>query len=240
MSVNKIFQIFYDKLPGKVEEIMPVYDRPYLITCLTPRYMTLMDENCYDYYQQFNHICSDGMGAIKLNKLCGKAKSQRLSFDMTSMAKMVFNELNENGYGLYVLGDEQEKVEKFATSVKTTFANLNVVGFHNGFIKNCKKEVYDEILNSGAKVVIIGMGAPLQDITAIELKEAGFVGTIYTCGGFIHQCAESMQYFPKWVDKLNIRFLYRYKSEKGMFKRDIEAMAAFMKYAVFLLFNLKK
>mgnify|MGYP007047220985 CR=1 FL=1 len=42
---------------------------------------------------EFDYIASDGMGPIKLNTVCGRPKSVRLSFDLSTMAGPVFREI---------------------------------------------------------------------------------------------------------------------------------------------------
>ena len=34
--IKQIYQIFYDKLPNTLNDILPVYDRCKLVTCLNP------------------------------------------------------------------------------------------------------------------------------------------------------------------------------------------------------------
>lgn len=234
-----IFQTFYDKLPDSIEQVMPKYDRCFLVTFLTPRYMILMDKKYYEMYEDFDFICSDGAIPIKLNKLFGKPKSIRISFDMSSLARIVLKELSQNGKGLYILGTTQEYLEQFLTVIKKEFEGINIVGAHNGYIKGQENEVVKDIMSSGARTVIIGMGAPLQDIMTVSLKEAGFKGSVYTCGGFIHQAAGKLNFWPDWANKYNLRWFYRYFYEKGTFKRLPYSILSIIRYSFFLAFKCK-
>ena len=111
-----------------------------------------------------------------------------------------------------------------------------ICGYHDGYIKDSWDEVIDAVIASGAKVAIVGMGAPLQEIAAVDLKKKGFVGTVYTCGGFIHQTTAKMNYYPDWVDRFNMRALYRIFHEKGMLKRFVESYPLFIiSYSNYLL-----
>lgn len=217
--VEKIYQIFYDKLPSSEEDIMPVYGGCKLVTCLTPYYMTLMKEEDYGLYNEFDYICSDGAYPLKINSWVGKPKSIRLSFDMSSMAPLVFNDAIKHGEGVYMLGAKPDEIEKSIVTIQSYFPNLKIMGHHHGYIKDCKDEIVYQIVASGAKICVIGMGAPLQDEMAVRLKKAGFVGSVYTCGGFIHQTTDGINSFPEWANKLNLRFMYRWFHEKGVFAR---------------------
>lgn len=239
--IEKIYQTFYDKLPLTLEDILPVYDRCKLVTCLNAFYMVKLKPEDYHWYEEFDYIPSDGMGPIKLNKLCGKPKSVRLSFDLSTMAGPVFHDLIKHGEGLYVLGAKDGEVDKSVETIKDNFEGIKIAGFHHGYIKDCKDEIVQEIIASGAKVVIIGMGAPIQDEMCVRLRDAGFIGTAYTCGGFIHQTQDTMVSFPAWTNKLGLRWLYRIFTQKGMLRRLIETYPKFVvTYVWFLLTKCKK
>lgn len=239
--IEKIYQIFYNKLPDIQEQMMPIYEGCKIVTFLNPYYMIKLNPEDYELYNSFDFIGSDGMGPVILNKLFGHPKSLRISFDMVGVAELVFQDLAKHNESLYILGDEPGVAENTIKVFQSTFEGLKIAGFHHGFIKDCKEEVIQDILQSGAKVAIIGMGAPAQDKMAIQLKDAGFVGTIYTCGGFIHQTQNSIQYYPNWINKLGLRWVYRLFTQKGMLKRLIETYPKFVvTYIKFLLFQIKK
>lgn len=230
-----IYKLFYKKLPSSLEDVMPDYSECKIVTCLCPHYFISLQPELYPMYEEFSYICSDGILAIKLNKLWGHSKSTRLSFDMTSMAAPVFNNVIESGEKLYVLGAKPGEVERAIESFRIRFPELSIAGFHHGYIKGEEEKIADSIILSGAKVCIIGMGAPAQDEMAVLLKNRGFVGTVYTCGGFIHQVQDTMNYYPQWVDKLDLRWLYRVFNEKGLLKRIIHSFPPFIiTYSQFL------
>lgn len=239
--ISYIYQIFYDKLPSSLEDILPKYDGCKIVTCLNAFYMVKLKAVDYHWYDEFDYIASDGMGPIKLNRLCGHPKSVRLSFDLSTMAGPVFRDMMEHGESLFVLGAKPGEVERSVETIKKNFEGIKIAGFHHGYIKDCKNEVINEIMKSEAKVCIIGMGAPMQDEMAVLLKRAGFIGSIYTCGGFIHQTQETMVSFPEWTNKLGLRWLYRIFTQSGMLKRLIETYPKFVvTYIWFLLFQIKK
>lgn len=238
--IYTIYRTFYEKLPLSIEQIMPVYDHCKIVTCLNAYYMVKLRDSDYPLYDEFDYIASDGMGPIKLNRLLGRPKSVRLSFDMSSMAPYVFHDMMTHDESLYVLGARAGEVERSVVTIRHHFVGIKIAGFHHGYINDCKKEVVREIILSGAKIVIVGMGAPMQDEMAVLLKRSGFIGTIYTCGGFIHQTQEDIVSFPAWTNRLGMRWLYRIFTQKGMLKRLIETYPKFViSYSWFLMFKFK-
>ena len=238
--IEKIYQLFYDKLPDSLAQVLPKYDRCQLVTCLNPYYLVMLSPKDYPLYEKFDYISSDGMGPLKLNKLFGKSKSVRLSFDLSSMAGPVFRNMISHGESMYMLGAKPNEIEKSVNTIKKNFKGIKIAGFHHGYIKDCKQNIVNEIILSGAKVVIIGMGAPMQDEIAVMLKEKGFIGSVYTCGGFIHQTTEGIISFPEWTNKFGVRWLYRIFTQKGMLKRLLRTYPKFViSYSWFLLFEIK-
>lgn len=62
----------------------------------------------------------------------------------------------------------------------------------------------------------------------LKVKEAGFKGIGFTCGGFIHQTAKNeIDYYPAWVNRMNVRFIYRMYKEPHTRKRYLQAALVF-------------
>lgn len=233
-----IYSVFYEKLPLCIEELLPSR-KGQSITFLNPYYIELLKDKVF-LYEQFDYICSDGMVPIMLNNIWGKSKSVRISFDMTSLAKRVFDYCQKSKQSIFFLGSSQDSIDKFVKVIKTNYNTLNIAGWHHGYIKNEIDSVIDCILKSGAEVAVVGMGAPLQDEFVIYLRKKGFVGNIYTCGGFFHQTTEKINYYPKWVDTWNLRTFYRLIHERYVLKRVLKYYPRFIiSYSLFLKRGLK-
>lgn len=230
-----IYSIFYNKLPSCKEDVLPSPEKGKIITFLNPFYLEKLKLHT-NLYAQFDYICSDGILPIFLNRIWHLPKSTRLSFDMTSLAKDVFE--CHFPKRIYFIGSTQENIEKFVSLIKHTYPKINICGFHHGYIR-CFNSVGKEILNCNPNIIVIGMGAPLQDEFAIHLKEIGYQGTIYTCGGFFHQTTKVINYYPNWINKLNLRALYRILKEPYVISRIIRFYPNFIiHYSTFLL-NMK-
>ena len=59
----------------------------------------------------------------------------------------------------------------------------------------------------------------MQEQFLIDLQKSGWQGVGYTCGGFLHQTAKGIQYYPKWVNRLGLRAFYRMYDEPQLIKR---------------------
>lgn len=225
-----LYQIFYDKLPINWHQVMPD-DNPKLVTFLNPSYIEQLKDKS-EIYNRFDYICSDGMFVIELQKLWGKNKSERISFDMSSLAAKVFHKAQEKGLSIYFIGSTKEMIGKFINQIKKAYPKLIICGFSNGYIKDKIEETAQNVISYNPDIVVAGMGAPLQDQFLIKLRDIGFKGTGYTCGGFIHQTSDRIQYYPYLIQKLGLRTPYRLVKEPYNWGR--------VKYYFLFMFNYSK
>ncbi|MDD2943356.1 MAG: WecB/TagA/CpsF family glycosyltransferase [bacterium] len=209
---------------------LPSLDTCALVTFLNP-YSYLLARKNSELFERFDRVYPDGVILAKALGVIG-LPSKRLSFDMTSLAPVVFRECLDRGVSLAVIGSELGVAEKAVAVWKTKFGRqLDVVYVRNGFFSNSSDvdDCYRDISSSGARVVIVGMGTPVQEQFLVGLVDSGWRGVGFTCGGFLHQTASKGQtYYPLWIDKLNLRWLYRMFDEPKLIKRYL------MNYPIFI------
>ena len=201
-------------------------------TFLNPvSYLSALDNK--ELFAKFDGIFADGsilVSAIKL--LYGKNVTRR-SFDMTSMAPVLLDFANRNGKSVYIVASRQEQVEQAVEIFKERYPNLIFAGYRNGrngyFSSESEMDIEArKIAELNPDFVIVGMGILMQERFLLKVKEAGFKGIGFTCGGFIHQTAKNeIDYYPDWVDRTNLRFVYRMYKEPHTRKRYLQAAFLF-------------
>ncbi len=194
-----------------------------IYTYLNPvSYLIALDNKTL--FEQFDGIFVDGGLLAKAIRGLYSKRVTRRCFDMTSMAPELFTYAEEFGKTIYIIASKQEQLEKAAEIFNKRYPKINFVGFRNGYFVS--EEEMDAEASHIAEVdpdfLIVGMGTPMQETFLLKVKEKGFHGIGFTCGGFIHQTAKSEKdYYPAWVDKTNLRFLYRIWKEPHTRKRYI-------------------
>lgn len=186
--------------------------------------------NNENLYNKFDGIFVDGITMCWWMKLLWNNKIPRLSFDMTSIAKDLFNYLNtNNSKTIYFIGAHQEEIEESIAHIIKSYPKINLAGYQNGYFLNetHRSNIIDEIVAKNPDYVIVGMGSPLQEQFLLDLKSRGFKGIGFTCGGFLHQTKDDINYYPKWIDKYNLRAFYRLFHEKGLYKRLYNVLIQF-------------
>lgn len=179
-----------------------------------------------DLFGRFDGIFADGSLLVAAIKMLYGKKVTRRSFDMTSLAPELFEYAENEGKSLYFVASKQEEVESALEIFKERYPNLIVAGYRNGYFSSeeeqNKEATYITQLNPD--FLIVGMGALMQEKFLLKVKEVGFKGIGFTCGGFIHQTAKNeIDYYPQWVDRMNVRFLYRMYKEPHTRMRYVKA-----------------
>ena len=191
-------------------------DKGKIYTFLNPvSYLMALDRK--DLFGQFDGIFADGSILVAAIRLLYGITVKRRSFDMTSMAPELFRFAENNGKMLYIVASKQEQVEKAVEIFKERYPKLKFMGCRNGYFVS-EQEMDAEakhITQVNPDFLIVGMGALMQERFLLKVRNAGFQGIGFTCGGFIHQTANNeIEYYPLWIDRMNLRFVYRMYKEK--------------------------
>lgn len=211
-SVNQIFES-----KGKV------------YTFLNPvSYLTALDNK--ELFGQMDGIFADGGLLVKAIKMLYAKVVTRRSFDMTSMAPELFAFALEHDKTIYIVASKQEQVEKAVEIFQERYPEVNFAGYRNGYFSS-EEEMDKEakhITELKPDFLIVGMGSLMQEKFLLKVKNAGYQGVGFTCGGFIHQTAKNeIDYYPEWVNRMNVRFIYRMYKEPHTRKRYLQAALVF-------------
>ena len=196
-----------------------------IYTYLNPvSYLTALDHK--ELFGQMDGIFADGGLLVKAIKLVYGKHVTRRSFDMTSMAPELFAYSAKHGKTIYIVASKQEQVEKAVEIFCERYPKVKFAGYRNGYFAN-EAEMEQEakhITELNPDFLIVGMGALMQEKFLLKVKRAGYQGIGFTCGGFIHQTSKNeIDYYPAWVDKTNLRFIYRMWKEPHTRKRYMMA-----------------
>ena len=192
-----------------------------VVTFLNPfTFLKLLEANTS--LKHFNKICIDGIALKYFLELVYKGLTiERMSFDFTSVAHVVFSQAAEDSRRGFILGSDQSSNEAFRSTIANMFPGIEIDG-RSGYFdsEESMNSFLGDLADTHYDFILIGMGAVKQEEAAKILVDQGFKGNIYTCGGFIHQTAMGGgQYYPGWVNSLNLRFAYRMFREPTTVRR---------------------
>ena len=183
-----------------------------------------------DLFGRFDGIFADGSILVDAIELLYGRHVTRRSFDMTSLAPKLLSYAEKNGKTAYIVASRQEQVKRAVEIFKESYPRLKFAGYRNGYFTSeaDKDEEARHIAELNPDFLIVGMGTLAQEQCLLKVKEVGYKGIGFTCGGFIHQTAKNkIDYYPAWVDRTNLRFVYRMYKEPHTRKRYLQAALLF-------------
>ncbi len=219
-----------DIVPEKLIDKL-VSEQEALVTFLNP-YSYLIARNDLSVYDSFDYIFSDGIALVILFRIFLMRKISRISFDFSSLAPLLFAEAENKELTVFIIGTKPNVIDKAVANLRSKYKNLNIVGYRHGYFNGEEErdKVLQEICAVDPQVVVAGMGTPLQDRFLVDLRKNGWKGLGFTCGGFLHQTARKLIFYPEWINRWHLRFAYRIYKEKGVVKRYLIEYPRFLLY----------
>jgi exopolysaccharide biosynthesis WecB/TagA/CpsF family protein len=116
----------------------------------------------------------------------------------------------EFGLKFFLLGSTDEINARAAEKLTETYPGIEIVGRRNGYFRRDAEEaICAEINASGADVVWVGLGVPLEYEFCLRNKSRLKVGWIVTCGGCFNFAAGDYVRAPQWMQSSGLEWLHR-------------------------------
>ncbi len=176
------------------------------------------DPSFIETLEKLSLVMADGVGVVYACRALTRNPCNRVSFDMTSLADPFFRTLQDAKLSLALVGGEPGVDENVKDKLEAHYSGIRIVETAHGYDDLGPKVA--AIMAKSPDAVLVGMGSPRQEQFLIALREAGYSGFAITCGGFFDQYLVADHYYPGWINRWNLRFLYRfYKEPKRLWHR---------------------
>ncbi|MFW2831123.1 WecB/TagA/CpsF family glycosyltransferase [Sphingomonas sp. ID0503] len=121
------------------------------------------------------------------------------------------------GVRFYFLGAKPGIAARAAERLQSQFPALQIVGVEHGYFDPKDMDALcARIRASGADVLWLGLGSPLQEAFALAHKEQlRGLAWIRTCGGMFDHQAGTIPRAPMWMQKAGLEWLFRALHEPG-------------------------
>ena len=223
----------FDELLSKYTESDPTK----IVSFVNPFSYYLLLEN--DVLNDIDVLFSDGALHATLHRLLvAQDKFKRASFDYSSIACNTLRTAELKGYEVAIIGGDKSEIVKAKKNILKRYPLINISYERDGFfLTDTDYSGCFEHLES-AKIVIVGMGTPLQEVVCSKIKNKYPAGKlIFTCGGFLTQTAIKSDYYHPIIKKCGLRWLQRAYMHKHVRRRLVKDYPAFIvKYILKHLF----
>lgn len=186
-------------------------------------------------------VTSDGMSVVMALKFLHKVNQDR-----TSGMDMIFDVVKgaeDNNFSIFLFGSDQSTLSKFKAKALLDHPKLKICGNisppFTEFTKEENNSFIEQINQSGAHIVLIGLGCPKQEKWMAE-NNMRINAVLLGFGGAFSLYARKVKRAPVFMQKYCLEWLYRLTQEpKRLWKRYLVTNSLFIVYFFNQLFSKK-
>lgn len=177
-------------------------------------------------------INADGDSVIKASRYLGKPLPERVAGIDLMQSLIQLSEIK--GYSVYLLGAKQDVVERTAEALKNQYPKLKLIGFHNGYFKECEwPKISEELKGMEPDFVFVGITSPLKEYLIEYLQDDGNRSVFMGVGGSFDVISGDIPRAPIWMQKNGLEWLFRVMQEpRRLFKRYFVGNLMFIKAVI--------
>jgi N-acetylglucosaminyldiphosphoundecaprenol N-acetyl-beta-D-mannosaminyltransferase len=183
---------------------------PVLVTHVNANnyYLLCQNPSLYEHLKSEAHILFDGIGMKIAASLLGLGWLPDLNG--TDLFPLVIDKLANNSVPLYFLGANELVVKKAVQRIRRWNSKICIVGHSNGYFRETDEdEIVNKINASGAQVLVVGRGFPLQEAFSLRQRSRLKVALIWNVGGLFDFMSGYKRRAPLWMRQLRLEWLFR-------------------------------
>lgn len=173
-------------------------------------------------------ILPDGIGVKLAARMTGQALSQNLNG--TDLFPVLMRSLESINGSIFLLGAEDTVLQRAAESIRRRFPLVRIAGTRNGYFgPDDEADIARQINESGADVVIVGMGTPRQELWMARNAARLRVSAVFCMGGLIDFLGGKNARAPMWMRQAGLEWVFRIVQEpRRMWKRYVVGNPVFL------------
>src|SRR5512144_33893 len=173
-------------------------------------------------------VFGDGVGV----RIAGAISRQRVvdNVNGTDMFPLLAARCAGNGQAIFLLGGREGVARRVAQRMTARYPGLRIAGTHHGFFApDACSAVIDQVNASGADIVLLALGAPLQERFIAAHREALRPPVLVGVGGLFDFYSGRIRRAPKLVRDLSLEWAWRLAVEpRRLWKRYLLGNVAFL------------
>ncbi len=195
-----------------------------LVTALAVHGLVLASEDqaLGDMLRRFDLVAPDGQPLrIALNYLYGCNMRDRVYGPQLMIE--ICRAAAEHGLGIYLYGSTRDTLDRLDARLRSKFPRLAIVGRHPSVFRPLTpsedEKLVERINSSGATVLFVGLGCPIQETFAYEHRTT--IKAVQICVGAAFDFhAGTKRMAPAWMQDYALEWLFRLSQEpRRLFRR---------------------
>lgn len=121
---------------------------------------------------------------------------------------------------IYLFGASSESIQKAKENILIRYPHITVVGLHDGFFNDQDKlNIIEDINSCNPDLIIVGLGAPKQELFIFEQRHSIKAGLAVGVGGTIDIISGYSKRAPDFFCKYKLEWFYRLIKQPKRIKR---------------------
>lgn len=218
----------------KKAQYIATLNMDFLSNCFHTFSLKVKNNELYDTLKNADLVTADGMPIVWFGKMNNSRIHERVTgadmiFDVARYASLL-------GHKVYYIGESTQLCRKAHNKLKTIYPRLKSAGYASPMVSN-EGEILDDdellskINNSGAKILLLGLGNPKQEMFFRRYKDQLQVPVSIGIGGTYNFVTGQVNRAPKLLQTMGMEWLYRLCREPGKlwkrYFRQILLMSSF-------------
>jgi N-acetylglucosaminyldiphosphoundecaprenol N-acetyl-beta-D-mannosaminyltransferase len=161
------------------------------------------------YFESANLIHADGQPVVLASKLLTRHPIPERSAT-TDFIHDAAAAASEAHLRFFLLGATERVNARCAKALENCYSGLQIAGRRDGYFQAEEEDALCESINaSGADVLWVGLGVPLEYEFCIRNRDRLNVGWIVTCGGCFNFVTGDYTRAPDWMQRGGLEWFYR-------------------------------
>ncbi len=179
--------------------------------CLNTAYT---DEAYRQVLQHAERVLPDGIGISIGTRLLDQ--SLLANVNGTDLFPRLCERAANGGYSLFLLGGLAGVAEKAAAAMQERYPKLLIAGVHQGYFTDDQEaDIIDIINRSEAAILLVGFGAPKQELWLARCRDQ-LAPTVYMgIGGLFDYYSGRIPRAPLWLREIGLEWAWRLVQEPG-------------------------
>lgn len=172
-------------------------------------------------------VVADGQPLVWCSRWLGQRLPERVTG--VDLVDALCQRAAAEGKRVFLLGSKHATVEMLAGKLRARHRNLQI-DFADGYFRGEGSEARVALINaSGADILFVGMGVPLQEYFLEEHWDRLNVGLAIAVGGSFEVLAGQRLRAPRWVQRVGMEWLFRLVQEpRRLFSRYVVTNTQFL------------
>jgi N-acetylglucosaminyldiphosphoundecaprenol N-acetyl-beta-D-mannosaminyltransferase len=168
----------------------------------------------------------DGAGVVLGGRLLGYEIPERVAG--IDLFHALLEYCSTSGGRVYLLGAKPEVIREAVKRLKSSYPDLEIAGFNHGYFWDDEASMVEQIRNSGASLLFVGISSPLKEQFINRWTQELGVKFAMGVGGTFDVVAGKVRRAPVWMQNTGLEWVYRIVQEpRRMFGRYVRTNTIF-------------